>query len=111
MYSVRKLNKSKKGEEIKIRCREKLKKNIKQQENYSWNYTEYFASDVLSFIIDEYPEKEFYDTNNQILEEQLPKILTKLELVSEKLKTQREEREIWNEEYRKKREEILNSKW
>lgn len=93
-----------KGEEIKIRCREKLKKNIKQQENYSWNYTEYFASDVLSFIIDEYPEKEFYDTNNQILEEQLPKILTKLELVSEKLKTQREEREIWNEEYRKKRE-------
>lgn len=94
-----------KGEEIKIRCREKLKKIIKQQENYSWNYTEYFASDVLSFIIDEYPEKEFYDTNNQILEEQLPKILTKLELVSEKLKTQREEREIWNEEYRKKREE------
>ena len=38
------------------------------------------------------------------MEEQLPKILTKLELVSEKLKTQREEREIWNEEYRKKRE-------
>ncbi len=74
-----------KGEEIKIRCRKKLKKNIKQQENYSWNYTEYFASDVLSFSIDEYPEKEFYN-NNQILEEQLPKILTKLELVSEKLK-------------------------
>ena len=56
------------------------------------------------FKIDEYPEKEFNDSNNLTLEEQLPKILTKLELVSEKIKRDNEEREIWHQEYLKKRE-------
>lgn len=93
-----------KGEEIKIRFREKLKKVIIKEAKYSWNNVEYIASDILSFKIDEYPEKEFNDTNNQILEEQLPKILTKLELVSEKLKKDREERENWQREYRKIKE-------
>jgi hypothetical protein len=93
-----------KGEEIKIRFREKLKKVIIKEAKYSWNNVEYIASDILSFKIDEYPEKEFNDTNNQILEEQLPKILTKLELVSVKLKKDREERENREREYRKRKE-------
>lgn len=93
-----------KGEEIKIRLREKVKRVITKDEKYSWNNTEYIASDILSFKIDEYPEKEFNDTNNQTLEEQLPKILTKLELVSEKIKRDNEEREIRHQEYRKQRE-------
>ena len=93
-----------KGEEIKIRLREKLKKVVTKHEKYSWNNTDYIASDMLSFKIDEYPEKEFNDSSNQMLEEQLPKILTKLELVSEKLKKDREERENWHREYNKIRE-------
>lgn len=93
-----------KGEEIKIRLREKLKRIITKHEKYSWNNTEYITSDILSFKIDEYPEKEFNDSSNQMLEEQLPKILTKLELVSEKLKKDREERENRQREYRKIRE-------
>lgn len=93
-----------KGEEIKIRFREKLKKVITKHERYSWNNVEYIVSNILSFKIDEYPEKEFNDTNNQILEEQLPKILTKLELVSEKIKKDREERENWQREYQKIRD-------
>lgn len=93
-----------KGEKIKIRLREKVKRVITKDEKYSWNNTEYIASDILSFKIDEYPEKEFNDSNNLTLEEQLPKILTKLELVSEKIKRDNEEREIWHQEYLKKRE-------
>ena len=93
-----------KGEEIKIRCREKLKKIIIKHEKYSWNNTDYVPTGILSFKIDEYPEKEFNDSNNLTLEEQLPKILTKLELVSEKIKRDNEEREIWHQEYLKKRE-------
>lgn len=93
-----------KGEEIKIRLREKVKRVITKDEKYSWNNTVYIASDILSFKIDEYPEKEFNDTNNLTLEEQLPTILTKLELVSEKIKRDNEEREIRHQEYRKQRE-------
>ncbi len=93
-----------KGEEIKIRFREKLKKVITKHEKYSWNNVEYIASGILSFKIDQYPEKEFNDSDNQMLEEQLPKILTKLELVSEKLKKDREERENRHREYQKMRE-------
>lgn len=93
-----------KGAEIKIRLREKVKRVITKDEKYSWNNTVYIASDILSFKIDEYPEKEFNDTNNLTLEEQLPKILTKLELVSEKIKRDNEDREIRHQEYRKQRE-------
>jgi hypothetical protein len=110
-----------KGEEIKIRLREKLKRVITKHEKYSWNNTDYITTDILSFKIDEYPEKEFNDSNNQMLEEQLPKILTKLELVSEYLKKKREERENRQREYsrmweaeeeikRKKTNEIENFK-
>lgn len=93
-----------KGEEIKIRLREKLKRIITKNEKYSWNDTDYIPTGILSFKIDEYPEKEFNDTKNLTLEEQLPKILTKLELVSQKIKRGKEEREIRHQEYRKQRE-------
>jgi hypothetical protein len=85
----------------KIRLREKLKRIIIKNEKYSWNDTDYIPTGILSFKIDEYPEKEFNDTKNLTLEEQLPKILTKLELVSQKIKRDNEEREIRHQEYRK----------
>lgn len=93
-----------KGEEIKIRLREKLKMIVTKHEKYSWNNTDYVPTGILSFKIDEYPEKEFNDTTNLTLEKQLPKILTKLELVAEKIKRDNEEREIRHQEYRKQRE-------
>jgi hypothetical protein len=92
------------GEEIKIRFREKLKMIVTKHEKYSWNNTDYVPTGILSFKIDEYPEKEFKDSDNQMLEEQLPKILTKLELVSVKLKKRSEELENWHREYTKKLE-------
>jgi hypothetical protein len=91
-------------EEIKIRLREKLERITKPHEKYSWNNTEYVPTGILSFKFDEYPEKEFNDTNSQTLEEQIPKIVTKLELVSEKLKRDKEESRIREIEYRKQRE-------
>lgn len=93
-----------KEEEIKIRLREKLKRITIPDAKYSWNNTDYVPTGILSFKIDEYPEKEFNDTNNITLEEQLPKILTKLELVSKKIKRDNKEREIRHQEYLKKRE-------
>ena len=93
-----------KGEEIKIRLREKLKMVVTKHEKYSWNNTDYVPTGILSFKIDEYPEKEFNDTINQTLEKQLPKILTKLELVSVQLKKRREDIENRQREYRKIRE-------
>ena len=93
-----------KGEEIKIRLREKLKMIVTKNEKYSWNNTDYVPTGILSFKIDEYPEKEFNDTINQTLEKQLPKILTKLELVSVQLKKRREEIENWHRELNKIRE-------
>ncbi len=93
-----------KEEEIKIRLREKLKRITIPDAKYSWNNTDYVPTGILSFKTDEYPEKEFNDTNNITLEEQLPKILTKLELVSKKIKRDNKEREIRHQEYLKKRE-------
>ena len=91
-------------EEIKIRLREKLKRITIPHDKYSWSTTDYIPTGILSFKIDEYPEKEFNDNNKLTLEEQIPKILTKLELVSDKIKRDNEEREIRHQEYLKKRE-------
>ena len=91
-------------EEIKIRLRERLKRITIPDAKYSWSSTDYIPTGILTFKVDEYPEKEFYDNNNQTLEEQIPKILTKLELVSDKLKRDNEEREIRHQEYKKQRE-------
>ncbi len=93
-----------KGEEIKIRLRERLKRITIPDAKYSWSSTDYIPTGILTFKVDEYPEKEFYDNNNQTLEEQIPKILTKLELVSDKLKRDKEENRIRQIEYRKQRE-------
>lgn len=91
-------------EEIKIRLRERLKRITIPGAKYSWSSTDYIPTGILTFKVDEYPEKEFYDNNNQTLEEQIPKILTKLELVSDKIKRDNEEREIRHQEYKKQRE-------
>ncbi|SEG52410.1 hypothetical protein, partial [Flavobacterium urumqiense] len=101
-----------KGEQIKIRLKEKIKRVITKDEKYSWNNTDYVPTGILSFKIDEYPEKEFNDTINLTLEEQLPKILTKLELVSEQLKKRREDIENRQREYRiiKEAEEAIKKR-
>jgi hypothetical protein len=91
-------------EEIKIRLKERLKRITIPDAKYSWSSTDYIPTGILTFKVDEYPEKEFYDNNNQTLEEQIPKILTKLELVSDKLKRDKEESRIRQIEYRKQRE-------
>ena len=91
-------------EEIKIRLRERLKRITIPNAKYSWSSTDYIPTGILTFKVDEYPEKEFYDNNKQTLEEQIPKILTKLELVSKKIKRENEEREKWHQEYLKKKE-------
>lgn len=91
-------------EEIKIRLRERLKRITIPDAKYSWGSTDYIPTGILTFKVDEYPEKEFYDNNKQTLEEQIPKILTKLELVSDKIKRDNEEREIRHQEYKKQRE-------
>ena len=93
-----------KGEEIKIRLRERLKRITIPDAKYSWSSTDYIPTGILTFKVDEYPEKEFYDNNKQTLEEQIPKILTKLELVSDKIRRDNEEREIRHQEYKKQKE-------
>lgn len=91
-------------EEIKIRLRERLKRITIPDAKYSWSSTDYIPTGILTFKVDEYPEKEFYDNNKQTLEEQIPKILTKLELVSDKIRRDNEEREIRHQEYKKQKE-------
>ena len=93
-----------KGEEIKIRLRERFKRITIPDAKYSWSSTDYIPTGILTFKVDEYPEKEFYDNNKQTLEEQIPKILTKLELVSDKIRRDNEEREIRHQEYKKQKE-------
>ena len=52
-------------EEIKIRLRERLKRITIPDAKYSWSSTDYIPTGILTFKVDEYPEKEFYDNNKQ----------------------------------------------
>lgn len=93
-----------KDEKIKIQFREIIRKVVIKNENRSWDYTDFKASGILSFKIDQSPEKYFKDSDSQKVEDQLPKILTKLEFLSIQLKKQREKIENWHREYNKIKE-------
>lgn len=85
-------------EKFQIRVREILKK-VKVNDS-SWERYEMVGSGILSVKIEgTYPVKEWRDQNIKTLEEQLLSILAKLELLSEKKKQFKIEREAWHREY------------
>lgn len=86
-------------EKINIKCREKSKRVMVKKER--WTNYEYHPSGVLKFKMDaDYSAtKEWTDNKNELLEEQLVKILTKLELTAKELKKERIEREERRKRY------------
>jgi len=91
-------------EKFQIRVREILKR-IKVNDS-SWERYEMVGSGVLSVKIeDTYPVKEWRDQKTKTLEDQLLSILAKLELLSEKKKQNRIEREAWHKKYEE--EEVI----
>jgi hypothetical protein len=91
-------------EKINIQFREIIRKVVIKQENRFQYYPTFEASGILSFKIGESTVKYFKDSDSQTVEDQLPKILTKLEFLSSQLKKQSEEREKWHIEFNKKLE-------
>jgi hypothetical protein len=88
------------GERLKIRLQEKLKQVVIKDSNW----IQYHANGILSFKIGDYHVAEFHDGIKPI-EENLPRILGKLELLGKK---QLEERLAWEkkEAERKEKERI-----
>ncbi|SDQ23585.1 hypothetical protein [Flagellimonas zhangzhouensis] len=86
-------------EKINIRCREKSKRVLVKKER--WTNYEYHASDILMLKMeaDYFLRKDWADNKNELLEEQLAKILTKLELTAKQLKKERIEREEWHKKF------------
>jgi hypothetical protein len=96
--------------DLKIELRERLKRRIIKGTH--WNSTESYPSNILSLRLDVYPAKEWADTNNSQLEDKIPNIIAKLELQAIEEKQKALERELWNQEYERKRkiEEDLEAK-
>lgn len=93
-----------KGEKIKLRFREVLKRITTKHPKYSWSNSELLPSGILSIKIEvEFNEKEWRDSTKVPLENRLPNILAKLELEAERIIKERIEREIRQLEYDKKR--------
>lgn len=93
-----------KGERVKLRFREVLKRITTKHPKYSWSNSELFPSGILSIKIEvDYNEKEWRDSAKVPLENKLPNILAKLELEADRLKKERIEHEIHQREYDKKR--------
>ncbi|MFN3137688.1 MAG: hypothetical protein ACE37L_08370 [Allomuricauda sp.] len=86
-------------EKINIRCREKSKRVMVKSDR--WTNYEYHASDILMLKMeaDYILRKDWADSKNELLEEQLAKILTKLELTAKQLKKERIEREEWHKKF------------
>ncbi|WP_197062574.1 hypothetical protein [Muricauda sp. MAR_2010_75] len=86
-------------EKINIKCREKSKRVMVKKER--WTNYEYHPSGILKFKMDaDYSAtKKWTDNKNELLEEQLVKILTKLELTAKELKKERIEREERRKRY------------
>ena len=96
--------------ELSIGVRERLKRRIIKGTH--WDSTESYPSNILSLRLDVYPAKEWADTNNSQLEDKIPNIIAKLELQAIEEKQKALERELWNQEYERKRkiEENLEAK-
>lgn len=81
------------GEEIKLKLRERLRREKVKNPNYSWEDTVYHATGLLYLKVDRWSsEYEFKDGYIQ-LEEQMPRIIAKLVLTGAKLKHESQERE------------------
>jgi hypothetical protein len=90
------------GEEIKLKLRERLRREKVKNPNYSWEDTVYHATGLLYLKVDRWSsEYEFKDGSTQ-LEEQMPRIIAKLELTGAKLKHERQEREKYRAEQKEK---------
>ena len=93
------------GENFKVRIRER-KKRIATPNKMGWNTYEYERTGILVFVRDGFPVKEWYD-GAMPLEDQLSKIIAKLELESDHIKLEREKRRIkWEEDERRKQIEL-----
>ncbi|MAU17594.1 MAG: hypothetical protein CMH46_18870 [Muricauda sp.] len=100
-------------EKINIRCREKSKRVLVKKER--WTNYEYHPSGILMLKMeaDYILRKDWADSKNELLEEQLAKILTKLELTAKQLKKERieaEERQKRHQEERKIKQELQDRK-
>ncbi|RUA36077.1 MAG: hypothetical protein DSY77_01780 [Bacteroidetes bacterium] len=100
------------GEKLELRCRETLKR-VANTEN-RWQSYDYYPSGRLKLMLENiYPNKEWKDGSQRKLEDQLPNILTTLELKSKEIKKERAKREEWKRQYeiqRKKEEELKELK-
>ncbi|MEZ5001439.1 MAG: hypothetical protein R2730_00265 [Chitinophagales bacterium] len=83
------------GEEYKIRVREKSNRII--DNSYRWSSTKLVPNGKLSLKIDSFLSKEWTDTKNIKLEDQLPKLVAAFELLAERDIVERKEREIYRE--------------
>lgn len=86
-----------KNQEFKICFREKMKKVVITER---WERTEYHPTDILSFKIDGYYDKEWKDGKHP-LENYLPEIIAKLEMES----TRRTEEQQYHQKMRDERRE------
>lgn len=92
------------GEEIKLKLREKLKREKVKNPNYSWDDTVYHATGIMYLKVGRWSGEFEFKDGKKSLEEQLPSIIAKLELYGEKLKAERLERDrYWAEQDEKKR--------
>ncbi|EDP97372.1 hypothetical protein U8527_03435 [Kordia algicida OT-1] len=99
------------NEELELRCRETIKR-VKIERN-SWESYDYTPSGRLTLRLENnYPNKEWKDGNKRKLEDQLPNILTSLELRSKKIKKERIEREEAQKQYEieRQKKELLKQK-
>ncbi len=98
------------AEKIKISCREKAKRIVMTDRTYS--YTELRATGILSFNIEEFNTREWKDGKFK-LEEQLSRILAKLELEGKRKQEETIDREKrWAEDARQRKiiEDIQKAK-
>lgn len=89
-------------EKIKVKLKEFTKRVLDQENKSPWDSYNYIPSGVLSFRIDNYPEKIFKDGKTNRIENQLLNILITLELKAKKQKERRIEHEIQNKLYQEK---------
>ena len=89
-----------KGQRVGIQCKEISKKVVVNKG--SWNSTEYHPTGILGFRCEDYAYGEWKDGKVLLLEEQIPRILAKMELAVQELL------DIWEES--RKREEVRKEK-
>lgn len=80
------------GEEIKLSLREKLKR-IEKESKWSWKEYDFLPTGILVLNAYSYPYNHEWKDGQVTIENQLPKIIAKLEISGEKLKIETIERE------------------